>query len=170
MGFFDEAKKQRELADEKKRAEAELKKAITDSQEDESLSKNELKEQEIAALKQQAEFARISDADIANIKIATSTICEKFDVLDTVFAIEVHKDSLFGSLFGGGPADPFSVFSGVNKILKKKCYSIGGHAVINCEFNWETGVSSEVLGMSIPGFSRKLHMIYAYGTAVKITT
>jgi hypothetical protein len=123
--------------------------------------------QEIEELKRQLDYAKMSVEGTHGIAVSTSTTCEKFQILDTIFAIDVHKDSMFGGLFGGGAADPFAVFNGVSEILRKRCHRLGGDAVINCQFNWETGVSSEVLGISIPGFSRKLHMIYAYGTAVK---
>lgn len=105
---------------------------------------------------------------IAKIKVSTSTICENFEIIETVFAIETHKDALFANILGHGAADPHKAFGGVTDLLKKNCYQLGGDAVINCNFNWEVGVSSDVFGISIPGFSRKLHMIYAYGTAVKI--
>ncbi len=175
MGFFDDAKTLRQLDNEISEAKKELEKILKEKGKPDpswllrSQDENEQKKRvEIAEIRKQIEFAKISPETFANIKIATSTICEKFEVIDTVFAIDVHKDSLFGGLFGGGAADPFSVFSGVNEILRKQCVHLGGDAIINCEFNWETGVTSEVLGISIPGFSRKLHMIYAYGTAVRL--
>lgn len=105
---------------------------------------------------------------LAKITVSTSTLCEKYEIIETVFAIETHKDALFSNLLGQGAADPYKAFGGVTDVLKKNCYKLGGDAVINCQFNWEVGVSSDVFGISIPGFSRKLHMIYAYGTAVKI--
>lgn len=167
MGFFSDVKAIGALKDEKSKLEKELKALAKELNAQEELTQTEKLQQEIEDLKRQLDYARISVEGTRGILVSTSTICEKFEVLDTVFAIEVHKDSLFGGLFGGGAADPFSVFSGVNEILRKQCHRLGGNAVINCQFNWETGVSSEVLGVSIPGFSRKVHMIYAYGTAVK---
>lgn len=167
MGFFSDIKITGTLKEEKSRLEKELKALAKEQNAQDELTQNEKLENEIEELKRQIDYAKISVEGTRGIVVSTSTICEQFEVLDTVFAIEVHKDSLFGGLFGGGAADPFSVFSGVNEILRKQCHRLGGNAVINCQFNWETGVSSEVLGVSIPGFSRKVHMIYAYGTAVK---
>ena len=167
MGFFADVKVLTALTEEKKGLEKELKAILSDKGSQEDLSKAERLKQEIEELKRQLDYSKMSADGSLDIAISTSGTCEKFEVLDTIFAIEVHKDSMFGGLFGGGAADPFSVFQGVTEILRKRCHRLGGNAVINCQFNWETGVSSEVLGISIPGFSRKLHMIYAYGTAIK---
>jgi hypothetical protein len=97
----------------------------------------------------------------AHITVSTSSICEKYKVLGTVFAFQMHKADLLGSLLGNAAADPFVAFQGVSNVLKQNCYHQGGDAVINCQFNWETGSTKEL------GISRQTHMIYAYGTAVK---
>lgn len=120
------------------------------------LAKNEASAAEQNLLNQQLE------KETAHITVSTSSVCEKYKVIGTVFAFQTHKADLFGSLFGGNAAaDPFVAFQGVSNVLKQNCYRQGGDAVINCQFNWETGSTKEL------GITRQTHMIYAYGTAVK---
>ena len=54
-----------------------------------SQDENEQKKRvEIEEIRKQIEFAKISPETFANIKIATSTICEKFEVIDTEEKLE----------------------------------------------------------------------------------
>jgi hypothetical protein len=92
------------------------------------------------------------------IKVSTSSIQQKYSVIDAVFAIDIHRESIFNS-----GANPRKAFDRVIDQLRNTCFDLGGDAVINCQFEYRETVDKGVLGGNKQGFQ-----IFAYGTAVSI--
>ena len=93
----------------------------------------------------------------SNILITTGDIHEDYEIIDAVFALDSCQESLFTV------ADPNKAFDKVKEGLRKKAASLGGHAVINCQFEYRVAVSSGVFGGS-----KQVIEIFAYGTAVRL--
>jgi hypothetical protein len=93
------------------------------------------------------------------ITIATGDIHVPYDPIDAIFAFDSHTTG--GDLLGGGAGDPNRAFDGVKRQLRVLCRQLGGHAVINCEFEYRMAVSAALLG------SNQVVEIFAYGTAVR---
>ena len=91
-----------------------------------------------------------------NILITTGDIHEDYEIIDAVFAI----DSCQATLFKG--ADPNKAFDKVKEGLRKKAQELGGHAVINCQFEYRVAVNQGF------GGSKQVIEIFAYGTAVRL--
>lgn len=91
------------------------------------------------------------------IKVSTSSIQEKYTVIDAVFAIDSHKDSIFNS-----GANPRKAFDRAIDQLRNACFDMGGDAVINCQFEYRTAVGDGIMG------KKQIFEIFAYGTAVTI--
>lgn len=91
-----------------------------------------------------------------NILVTTSDIKEDYEIIDAVFAL----DSCTESLFKG--ADPNKAFDKVKESLRRKTQELGGHAVINCQFEYRVAVSQGIMG------SKQVIEIFAYGTAVRL--
>ncbi len=87
--------------------------------------------------------------------IATGDIKENYSIIDTIFAMDSHKEGFLSS------ADPNKAFEGVKAQLSKKCKSLGGDAVINCEFEYRVAVGDGLMS------KKQVIEIFAYGTAVK---
>lgn len=90
------------------------------------------------------------------IKISTGNINERYQIIDTIFAVDSHKEGLLKA------ADPNKAFEKVKQNLKEKCKKLGGDAVINCEFEYRVAVGSGLIG------SKQVMEIFAYGTAIKL--
>lgn len=88
--------------------------------------------------------------------IATGDIRQDYQIIDTIFAMDSHKEGFLSS------ADPNKAFAGVKAQLEKKCAALGGNAVINCEFEYRNALGEGVIG------KKQVIEIFAYGTAVKI--
>ncbi len=88
--------------------------------------------------------------------ISTGDLKENYSIIDTIFAIDSHKDGFFSG------ADPNKAFEGLKSQLAKKCQSLGGDAVINCQFEYRDALAD--------GLTKKKHAIeiFGYGTAVKL--
>lgn len=91
--------------------------------------------------------------------MSTGDIPNKYTVLDIVFAMDSHQEGYFS-----GAASPSTAFEGVKKQLRSTCKSLGGDAVIYCQFEYRVSV-----GKSAFGNAAQCIEIYAYGTAVKYT-
>lgn len=91
-----------------------------------------------------------------NILVTTGDIKEDYEIIDAVFAL----DSCTEGVFKG--ADPNKAFDKVKNGLRKKAQELGGHAVINCEFEYRVAVSQGLIG------SKQVIEIFAYGTAVRL--
>ena len=91
-----------------------------------------------------------------NIIISTGDIHDDYETIDAIFALDSCKESFFNS------ADPNKAFDKVKIALRKKCYELGGQAVINCQFEYRVALSQGLIG------SKQVIEIFAYGTAVKI--
>jgi hypothetical protein len=85
------------------------------------------------------------------IPTSTGDIKENYHVLDTIFAIDSNSAGFFSG------ADPSVAFDGVKEQLRKKCASIGGDAVIYCEYQYRVALDGK----------KQCIEIFAYGTAVK---
>jgi len=86
---------------------------------------------------------------IDNIIISTEGINEKFEIVDTIFAMNT---ALSGT-------NPDKAFEKVKQDLAAKCRLLGGNAVLNCRFEYRTPVPPACFGIVD---------IFAYGTVVKI--
>lgn len=91
-----------------------------------------------------------------NILITTGDIKEDYEIIDAIFAL----DSCTEGVFKG--ADPNKAFDKVKDGLRKKAKDLGGHAVINCQFEYRVAVSQGLMG------SKQVIEIFAYGTAVRL--
>ncbi len=95
--------------------------------------------------------------DINKILITTGDIKEEYETIDAIFALDSCKEGFFSL------ADPNKAFDKVKNVLRKKCNELGGHAVINCQFEYRVAVSQGF----ITG-SKQVIEIFAYGTAVRL--
>ncbi|QYX30812.1 heavy metal-binding domain-containing protein [Sphaerospermopsis torques-reginae] len=91
-----------------------------------------------------------------DIIIATGDIKEKYDILEAIFALDSHTEGFLSS------ANPGRAFDGVKQQLRQICKSLGGDAVINCQFEYRVALADGFLG------KKQAFEIFAYGTAVKI--
>lgn len=87
--------------------------------------------------------------------IITGDIKQDYQIIDTIFAMDSHKEGFLSS------ADPSKAFEGAKQQLAKKCASLGGNAVINCQFEYRVAVGDGLMG------KKQVMEIFAYGTAVK---
>jgi len=92
-----------------------------------------------------------------NIIISTGDLKKEYEILDTIFAIDSHKEGMFSS------ANPGKAFDGVKEQLVKECKKLGGNAVINCLFEYRNALA----GGGFLGGKAQVIEILAYGTAVK---
>jgi len=92
-----------------------------------------------------------------DITITTTNINKDYEVIDTVFAIDSHKEGFLSS------ADPSKAFQGVNQQLKTLCKALGGDAIIGCQFEYRNATADGFIG------KKQVIEIFAYGTAVKIS-
>lgn len=92
-----------------------------------------------------------------SIKISTGRVSDSFEVIDTVFALDSHKEGLWT-----GSADPSKAFDGVKESLKKKCEQLGGDAVQDCQFEYRVAISEGIMS------KKQVMEIFAYGTVVKL--
>ena len=91
-----------------------------------------------------------------NILITTGDIKEDYEIIDAVFALDSCKEGFFKS------ADPNDAFDKVKNGLRKKAGELGGHAVINCQFEYRVAVAQGF------GGAKQVIEIFAYGTAVRL--
>ena len=94
---------------------------------------------------------------MSNILITTGDINEDYEIIDAIFALDSCKESFFKG------ADPNQAFDKVKEGLRKKCFELGGHAVINCQFEYRVAVATGAFGGS-----KQVIEIFAYGTAVRL--
>lgn len=98
------------------------------------------------------------------ILVATGSVNEPYEILDAVFAIDFHKESFFG----GGTSATIA-FDKVKEKLRTVCKNMGGDAVINCQFQYRE-CSTKDLSNVLFGGAKAVMEIFAYGTAVKLTS
>lgn len=91
-----------------------------------------------------------------NILITTGDIKDDYEIIDAVFALDSCKEGFFKG------ADPNKAFDKVKDGLRNKASELGGHAVINCQFEYRVALSQGF------GGSKQVIEIFAYGTAVRL--
>jgi hypothetical protein len=92
-----------------------------------------------------------------NPTISTGRVSNSYEVIDTIFAIDSHKEG-----FWSGAADPNKAFEGVKKQLQKKCEQLGGDAFQDCLFEYRVALADGLLS------KKQVMEIFAYGTVVKL--
>lgn len=92
-----------------------------------------------------------------NILITTGGINDDFEIIDAIFALDSSSAVFFSS------ADPNKAFDKVKSVLRKKCNELGGHAVINCQFEYRIATNKGAFGTI-----NQVVEIFAYGTAVRL--
>lgn len=92
-----------------------------------------------------------------NVLITTGSINVDYEIIDAIFAIDSCKESFFRG------ADPNVAFERVKWSLKNRCSALGGHAVINCQFEYRIASAPGAFGTS-----KQVIEIFAYGTAVRL--
>jgi hypothetical protein len=92
---------------------------------------------------------------MTNILVVTGGLNQDYQILDSIFAMDSHKESFWKM------ADPSKAFDGVKNQLKTKAAAIGGDAIINCMFEYRVSVADGFMG------KKQVMEIFAYGTAVK---
>lgn len=90
-----------------------------------------------------------------SIIISTTDLKRDYEVIDTIFAIDAHKEGFLKA------ADPNQAFEGVKKALEGKCKLLNGDAVICCQFEYRVAVADGLMS------KKQVMEIFAYGTAVK---
>jgi len=90
-----------------------------------------------------------------NIKISTTDIEQDYEILDAIFALDSSTAKIFSN------ANPGVAFDGVKKQLQDACTSLGGNAVIGCQFEYRNALADGLFG------AKQAIEIFAYGTAVK---
>ena len=94
----------------------------------------------------------------ANILVITGDLNMNYQIIDSVFAMDHHKEGFFS-----GAADPSKAFGGVRSQLREKALAVGGNAVINCAFEYRVSVDTS----GIFGGAKQVMEIFAYGTVVR---
>lgn len=89
--------------------------------------------------------------------ISTGDVSGPYEIIDAIFALDSHKESFFK-----GAANPDEAFAGVKRQLRERCFSMGGNAVINCQFEYRVATEQGFTG------TEQVIEIFAYGTAIKI--
>ena len=87
--------------------------------------------------------------------IATGDVKQNYSIIDTIFAMDSHKEGIFSK------TDPNKAFEGVKEQLSKKCSSLGGDAVVNCQFEYRVALGDGLMS------KKQVIEIFAYGTVVK---
>ena len=90
------------------------------------------------------------------ILITTGDIKEDYEIIDAIFALDSCQEGIFTG------ADPNKAFDKVKNVLRKKCDELGGHAVINCQFEYRVAVNHGMIS------NKQVIEIFAYGTAVRL--
>ncbi|MGM0122667.1 hypothetical protein IGI37_000021 [Enterococcus sp. AZ194] len=96
----------------------------------------------------------ISPEQIDEVTLSTGNVNVKYVVRDVIFTAERHQVDLFDEQL-----DLNELFSSLKLKLKKKAYSYGADAVINCRFEHKTNQKD---GLSYVE-------LFAYGTVVQFT-
>lgn len=89
---------------------------------------------------------------MANEILTTGDVKWQYEIIDTIFAIDSHKDGFWGT-----GADPNKAFAAVKEKLRQTCQKLGGKAVINCQFEYRNAMDGK----------KQVIEIFAYGTAIK---
>lgn len=90
--------------------------------------------------------------------ICTTTISQKYEIIDTLFVI--HGEEA-GGFLGTGGIDFEKGFQNVKSALAEKARAIGADGVIGVDFEQRVAVSAGMTNKQVLEF-------FAYGTAVKI--
>lgn len=93
-----------------------------------------------------------------DIIITTGPPPFEYDIVDTIFVLDtLDKKALSNS-------SPSAVFEGAKVQLKQRAASLGGDAIINCQFDYRISAGHGIFGV--------IHdlEIFAYGTLVKKTS
>lgn len=85
------------------------------------------------------------------IPTSTGEISKNYEVIDTIFALDSNTQGWFSG------AKPEEAFAGVKEKLRAKCMSLGGDAVIYCQYQYRVALDGK----------KQCIEIFAYGTAVK---
>ena len=90
--------------------------------------------------------------------LSTTTISNKFEVLDLIFVLHSEKA---GGFLGSGGVDTEKGINKAKAAIAEKARSLGADAVIGCDF--------EIRAATTGGINDKLVLeIFCFGTAVKI--
>ena len=89
------------------------------------------------------------------ILISTGDIREPYEILDAIFAVDGSTESFFSEL------NPDEAFEDVKQQLRERCHRLGGHAVINCHFEYRNALADGFLG------KKQALEIFGYGTAIR---
>lgn len=93
-----------------------------------------------------------------DIPVVTGLIPGSYSVIDSVFGFDsVRAEGVFNSAI-----DMTQAFDGVKEHLREACESMGGDAVIMCQFGYRVAVDDT-------GFfgAKQVLEIFAYGTAIR---
>lgn len=93
---------------------------------------------------------------MSNVLITTGDLKEDYEVIDAIFAVDASSAGFFSG------ADPNKAFTKVKDLLRTNCEKVGGHAVINCQFEYRVALNQKGFG------TKQVIEIFAYGTAVRL--
>lgn len=92
-----------------------------------------------------------------SIIISTGDIKEPYQIIDAIFTFDSNREK--ANWFTTWLENPMMAFGHVKNNLRHLCYSLGGDAVINCQFEYRIALTDD---------NTKILEIFAYGTAVKL--
>lgn len=89
--------------------------------------------------------------------ISTTSICERYRVIDTVMLLDQYKP---GGFLGSGGFDLDKLFEGTKIKLEQKAKALGGNAVIGCDFEFRMAVGQMGGG--------QVFEVFCFGTVVEV--
>ena len=89
--------------------------------------------------------------------ISTTTICDPYDVVDTIMFLDTFKKSGF---LGSGGYDFDTSFAEAKKKMADIATSMGGDGIIGCDFELRVAVT--------PGIGQQVFELFCFGTVVKL--
>lgn len=115
-------------------------------------------QQRLNEWKSNNKVAQKTSEALNSIIISTGDIKEPYQIIDAIFALDNNSE---GTWFVRA-ANPGKAFDGVKRNLRQLCHSLGGDAVINCQFEYRIALAQSI------GDKTQVLEIFAYGTAVKL--
>ena len=72
--------------------------------------------------------------------LTTGNLNQDYEIIDAIFAIDSHKGGFLTAV------DPGKAFDGVKAQLRKSCESLGGNAVVHCQFEYRNASTEGFVG------------------------
>ncbi|MDA7909217.1 hypothetical protein N9B68_01845 [bacterium] len=108
----------------------------------------------------------LMNKELQNLRISTGppSMCQNFEIIDTIFAISADGSSRF---LVGKDGNPYTAFKQIKFELLQRGYALGADAVINAQFEHRIAVSESAAGGIVA--AGQVIGFFGYGTAVRFT-